>query len=137
MLKFEEYTINNEFSSLHRIDEMVTISRPTDNIPRKSKVIVYGENDEQGAKTPHFHIQIDNGDIELEIKFEHIKDMTIWRTKDNYPKSWNGITDVRDRVVVWLDEKSKKNYGLTNLQRMVMAWNDGNPTNEIDEEFTK
>ena len=137
MLKFEEYTINNEFSSLHRIDEMATISRPTDNIPRKSNVIVYGENDEQGTKTPHFHIQIDNGDIELEIKFEHIKDMTIWRTKGNYPKSWNGITDVRDRVVVWLDEKSKKNYGLTNLQRMVMAWNDGNPTNEIDEEFTK
>ena len=72
ILTFEEYTMNDDFSSKHRIDEMATISRPTDNIPRKSKVIVYGENDEQGTKTPHFHVQIDNGEIELEIKFEHI-----------------------------------------------------------------
>ena len=46
ILTFEEYTMNDDFSSKHRIDEMATISRPTDNIPRKSKVIVYGENDE-------------------------------------------------------------------------------------------
>ena len=78
ILTFEEYTMNDDFSSKHRIDEMATISRPTDNIPRKSKVIVYGENDEQGAKTPHFHVQIDNGEIELEIKFEHIKNMDIY-----------------------------------------------------------
>lgn len=137
ILTFEEYTMNDEFLSKHRIDEMATISRPTDNIPRKSNVIIYGEGDEQGTKTPHFHVQIDNGAIELEVKFEHIKNMDIWRTKKDYPKSWNGITDVRDRIIEWLDEKPKKNYGTTNLERMIMAWNDGNPTNEIDELFTE
>ena len=130
-------TMNDEFSSKHRIDEMATISRPTDNIPRKSKVIVYGEGDEQGTKTPHFHVQIDNGDIEFEIKFEHIKNMDIWRTKNNYPKSWNGITDVRDRIIEWFDEVSEKNFGVSNLKRMIMAWNDGNPRNEINEQFTE
>ena len=137
VLTFEEFTSDNDFFSKHRIDEMATISRPTDNIPRKSKVLVYGENDEQGIKVPHFHVQIDNGKIELEVKFEHIKDMTIWRTKRNYPKSWNGITDVRDRILEWLNEVSKKNFGLSNLERMIVAWNDGNPTNEIDKEYTE
>ena len=63
--------------------------------------------------------------------------MDIWRTKNNYPKSWNGITDVRDRIIEWLDEVSKKNFGISNLKRMIMAWNDGNPTNEINEQFTE
>lgn len=129
--------MTNNFLSMHRVDEMATISRPTDNIPRKSKVMVYGENDEQGTKIPHFHVQIDNGAIELEIKFEHIRNMVIWRTKNNYPKNWNGIIDVRNRIVEWFDEVSKKNFGISNLKRMIMAWNDGNPTNEIDEQFTK
>ena len=137
ILTFEEYNMNYEFSSKHRIDDMATISRQTDNIPRKSNVIVYGESDEQSKKTPHFHVQIDNGEIELEIKFEHIRTMEIWRTKNNYPKSWDGITNVRDRIIEWLDEKPIKNYGVTNLVRMIMAWNDGNPTNEIDEQFTE
>ena len=137
MKTFEEYTMTNDFSSKHRMDEIATISRPTDNIPRRSKVIVYGENDEQGIKTPHFHVQIDNGDIELEIKFEHIKSMDIWKTKNNYLKSWNGITDVRDRIIECFDEATKKNFGVSNLKRMIMAWNDGNPTNEINEQFTE
>ena len=135
ILKFEEYT--DAFLSLHRIDEMATISRPTDNIPKKSKVIVYGENDEQGTKIPHFHVQINNGEIEMEIEFKHVKEMVIWRTKGNYPKTWNGNMDVRHRIVEWMDETPKKNFGLTNLQRMIVAWNDGNPTNEIDEKYTK
>lgn len=61
----------------------------------------------------------------------------IWRTKNNYHKSWNGITDVKDRIIEWFDEVSKKNFGVSNLKRMIMAWNDGNPTNEIDEQFTE
>ena len=116
---------------------MATISRPADNIPRKSKVIVYGEEDEQGTKTPHFHVQIDNGAIELEIKFEHIRTMEIWRTKNNYPKSWDAITDVRDRIIEWFDEVSEKNFGVSNLKRMIMAWNDGNPKKEVDEHFSE
>lgn len=121
----------------HRLDEMATISRPSDNLPRKTKVCVYGEGDEQGTKTPHFHVIIGNGDIELEVVLRHVKNMDIWRTKQGYPKNWDGITDVRDRIVEWFDEKNPKKFGLTNLQAIVMAWNDGNPTNEIDEDFTK
>ena len=129
--------MEDKFLSRHRLNDVATISRPTDNIPRNARVIVYGENDEQGMETPHFHIQIVDDDIELEVKFEHIKDMVIWRTKCNYPKNWNGIADVRDRIKEWLDETTKKNFGVSNLNRMIMAWNDGNPTNEIDEHFTK
>ena len=60
--------INNaEFYEMHHLDEMSTISRPTDNIPNNTKIMVYAENDVQGTKTPHFHISIDNGNIELEL----------------------------------------------------------------------
>lgn len=123
------------FEDMHRLDEMVTISRPSDCIPKKTKVCVYGENDEQGTKTPHFHVVIDNGEIEMEVKFEHIRKMTIWRTKNNYPLSWNSHTNVRDRIVDWFDETNSKNFGLSNLRRMIIAWNDANPTNEINEVF--
>jgi hypothetical protein len=129
--------MEDKFLSRHRLNDVATISRPTDNIPRNARLIVYGENDEQGMETPHFHIQIVDGDIELEVKFEHIKDMDIWRTKNDYPKNWNGIADVRDRIKEWLDEAPKENFGVSNLKRMIMAWNDGNPTNEIDEHFTE
>ena len=37
--------MNEDFLSKHRIDEKATISRPTDNLPRKTKVLVYGEDD--------------------------------------------------------------------------------------------
>lgn len=129
--------MEDNFLSRHRLNDVATISRPTDNIPRNAKVIVYGENDKQGIETPHFHIQIVDDDIELEVKFEHIKDMVIWRTKNDYLKNWNGITDVKDRIKEWLDEVPKKNFGVSNLKRMIMAWNDANTTNEIDEHFTE
>ena len=132
MKTFEEYTMTDDFSSKHRMDEIATISRPTDNIPRRSKVIVYGENDEQGTKTPHFHVQIDNGDIELEIKFEHIKNMDIWRTKNNYPKSWNGITDVRDGIIEWLQRQNTDYPGFTNYIVLAKTWNQNNRDNQID-----
>ena len=132
ILTFEEYTMNEDFLSKHRIDEKATISRPTDNIPRRSKVLVYGEIDEQGIKTPHFHVQIDNGDIELEIKFEHIKNMDIWRTKNNYPKSWNGITDVRDGIIEWLQRQNTDYPGFTNYIVLAKTWNQNNRDNQID-----
>ena len=42
-----------------------------------------------------------------------------------------------EMIIEWFDEVSKKNFGVSNLKRMIMAWNDGNPTNEINEQFTK
>lgn len=138
-LTFEEYADNKKCSdsNLHRLDEMASISRPYDNIPKNSKIVVYGEYDDQGTKTPHFHVLINNGEIDLEIEFKHIRNMTIWRAKGKNQKNWDGITDVRDRIIEWFDEKPAKNYGITNLQRMIMSWNDANPTNEIDDKFVE
>lgn len=129
--------LNEEFNSLHNLNEMSTISCPDDNIPRNSKICVYSEKDEQGTKLPHFHVIIDNGKIELEIQFKHIKKMIIWRTKGNYPKSWNTLNNVRKRIIKWLDEKQKDSFGLTNLQQMILAWNHENTSNKITEDYCK
>lgn len=64
--KFEEFieNVNERYSvedNLHRLDEMAKISRDFDQLPKNAEVWVYGENDEQGTKTPHFHLKIDNG----------------------------------------------------------------------------
>lgn len=122
---------------MHRLDEMATISRPGDNLPKSAKVCIYGENDEQGTKIPHFHIIIDNGEIELEVKLEHAHELNIWRTKRNYPKSWNKITNVRDAIKLWLDAKNLVDTSKTNLELMVITWNLNNPNNEINFDFVK
>lgn len=119
----------------HRLDEMAKISRGYDQLPKNAEVWVYGENDIQGTKTPHFHLKIYNGDIELEIFIENITEMNIWRTKGNYPKSWNNITDVRDAVIKWLRQRNKKKKTLYNWEIVVMEWNNCNTTNEIEDEF--
>ena len=51
----------------HGIFEMTQISSQGE-LPKNSSVWVYGENDEQGTKPPHFHVKIDNGRFEFEIK---------------------------------------------------------------------
>lgn len=129
----ERYSVEND--NLHRLDEMAKISRDFDQLPKNAEVWVYGENDEQGTKTPHFHLKINNGKIELEIKLENIAEMTIWRTKHNFPKSWDGITDVRDKVKDWLMKPNKKRPSLYNWQRVVEAWNDANSSNEVEDDF--
>lgn len=124
------------FEELHSLNEMATLSRPSELI-RNTIIRVFGERDEQGTKLPHFHVVIGKGNdkIELEVKIQHIKQMEIWRTKRGYPKSWNGITDVRDSIVEWLDKKSTKRKELTNTQMIVLAWNIENPTNEIEDSY--
>lgn len=126
---------DNEFYDMHRIFEMATISRPNDNLPKSAKVCVYGENDGQGTKEPHFHIIIDNGEIELEISLKHALQLNIWRTKRNYPKSWEGITNVKKAIQEWLQKKHYKFTEVTNLQYIVQVWNDNNPSNEIDDDY--
>lgn len=37
ILTFEEYTMTNDFLSMHRVNEMATISRPTDKHTKKIK----------------------------------------------------------------------------------------------------
>ena len=63
--------------------------------------------------------------------------MSIWKTKHNTPLSWYGYTNVRDDIISWLNKIGPKNRGLTNLERMIMAWNDNNPDNEIDDDYVK
>lgn len=122
-----------KFSKNHRLDEILTLSRPTDNIPKSTKILVYGENDE--LTPPHFHVSIDNGKVELEILLEHVEELIIWRAKGNRPKTWDGYVNVKMRITEWLHETNKHAFNLTNLQRLVNAWNDANPTNEIEEDF--
>ena len=126
---------NSVEDNLHRLDEMAKISRDFDQLPKNAEVWVYGENDEQGTKTPHFHLKIDNGKIELEIKLENIVDMTIWRTKHNFPKSWDGITEVRDKVKDWLMKPNKKRPSLYNWQIVTDEWNNANSSNEVEDDF--
>ena len=138
--KFEEFieNVNERYSvedNLHRLDEMAKISRDFDQLPKNAEVWVYGENDEQGTKTPHFHLKIDNGKIELEIKLENIVDMTIWRTKHNFPKSWDGITEVREKVKDWLMKPNKKRPSLYNWQIVTDEWNNANSSNEVEDDF--
>lgn len=137
MKNITEVIQDNKFNSMHRIDEMATISRPGDNLPKSTKVCIYGENDEQGTKTPHFHVIIDNGDIELEVSLKHIKELNIWRTKRNYPKSWNEITNIKKSILEWLDKKNLVDPSKTNIELMVITWNLNNPTNEIDNDYVK
>lgn len=137
MKNITEVIQDNKFNSMHRIDEMATISRPGDNLPKSTKVCIYGENDEQGTKTPHFHVIIDNGDIELEVSLKHIKELNIWRTKRNYPKSWDEITNIKKSILEWLDKKNLVDPSKTNIELMVITWNLNNPTNEIDNDYVK
>ena len=137
MKQIKEVIQDNNFYSMHRINEMATISRPGDNLPKSAKVCIYGENDEQGTKEPHFHIIIDNGEIELEISLKHAHQLNIWRTKRNYPKSWDGITNVKKAINAWLDAKNLVDTSKTNLELMVITWNLNNPNNEIDNDYVK
>lgn len=59
------------------------------------------------------------------------------RTKRNYPKSWNEVLNVKKSVLEWLDKKNKVDPSKTNIELMVMTWKLNNPSNEIDNEFTK
>lgn len=137
MKNISEILQDKAFDDKHRLFEIATISRPNDNLPRSARICVCGENDEQGTKTPHFHVLIDNGDIELEVAFRHVKELNIWRTKRNYPKSWDGLSNVKKAIQDWLAKPHHKFNNFTNLQYMVQAWNDNNPSNEITDDYLK
>ena len=61
--------------------------------------------------------------------------MTIWRTKHNFPKSWDGITEVRDKVKDWLMKPNKKRLSLYNWQIVTDEWNNANSSNEVEDDF--
>ena len=132
--------LNEAFERVHKLNEMSTVSTPLDKLPKNTKICVYGENDEPGTKTPHFHVIIDNGKIELEVKIEHINKLEIWRTKGGYPKSWNGLSDIKKAIQEWLYKESsykKIMFKTTNWRLIGFLWNTNNPSQQIDEEFMK
>ena len=128
MKKITEILQDTMFYSLHRINEMSTLSRPADKLPKSAKVCVYGEN---------FHIIIDNGDIELEISLKHVDELNIWRTKRNYPKSWDGLSNVKKAIQTWLNSNNTVDKSKTNKELLVITWNLNNPTNEINLDYIK
>ena len=115
---------------MHRENELSLISRPSDGLPRDAEVWVCGEASPEGIGTPHFHIKINGGGIELMVKLENVGEMTIWRTKDGYPKSWAGLEDVRDAVLEWMMKEHRIRY-VRNWEYLMDSWNNNNPENEI------
>ena len=135
MKSLVEIVEDYQFKKRHRIDEMATISRPTDNLPRNTKICVFGENDIQGTKTPHFHVLIDNGSIVFEIYIKHGYDLNIWRYKNKKYPNWDNLNDVKNAVQAFLRAKHSTFPHLTNLEYIVQSWNDNNPTNEISFDY--
>ena len=127
------------FESFHPLNEMSNIASKLDQLPRNTKVYVYGENDEQGTKPPHFHVLIDNGALELEIYIRKIRDLIIWRTKGNRPLSWsdNNAVDVYKALKKWLSQKNRHLTDMTNIEAIVTIWNMNNENCQIDLEYTE
>lgn len=126
------------FEQYHPLNEMATISSPKDNLPRNTKVCVYGEGDEQGTKVPHYHVLIDHGKIELEVYIQRARGLVIWRTKNNRPLNLDcdGITDVRKKLQKWLDQPSANFREMTNLDVILSSWNANNPNSlQVDSKF--
>lgn len=127
----KNFLTESEFEKVHPLLEMAQISSPRDQLPRKTKVYVYGNEDVYSYKLPHFHVLIENGAIELEIRIQRSRDLTIWRTKGDRPLTWEGLTDVYKSLKRWLDQPSANFRGLTNLEVLVSTWNSNNKT-QID-----
>ena len=126
---------DKKFYSMHLLNEMSTISKQSDNLPKSSKVCVYGEKDEPGTKVPHFHVIIDNGKIEFEIYIKNARELNIWRVKNKKQKTWEGYTNVKKAIVKWLDKENPNFRGMTNLEVILQVWNLNNPSNEIDNNY--
>lgn len=119
----------------HRLNEMALVSSPIDNLPKNTKICVYGENDEQGTKESHMHILIDNGAIELEVKLKNVDNLEIWRTKRNYPKTWDGLSNIKKSIIEWLDKLYSRNKKLSNKEALAFFWNGENPNHIIPDSY--
>lgn len=121
----------------HRLNEMASISSPSDKLPNGVTVWIYGENDEQATKTPHFHIV--GEDFEFEVYIRHIHQLDIWRTKRIDKKSnsgtWNERANIKKSILEWLDKTNEDFAPLTNAHTIVAMWNANNPTHKIPQSW--
>ena len=127
--------LEESFDLENKLNEMALVSDSSDKLPKKTKIYIYGEGDEQGTKTPHFHVIINNGEYEFEVKIENAHDLEIWRTKKCKNKSlentWVENSDVKKAIQEWLDKPNNEFAPLTNYQTIIKLWNVSNPTNKI------
>lgn len=127
--------LEESFDLENKLNEMALVSDSSDKLPKKTKIYIYGEGDEQGTKTPHFHVIINNGEYEFEVKIENAHDLEIWRTKKCKKKSlantWVENSDVKKAIQEWLDKPNNEFAPLTNYQTIIKLWNVSNPTNKI------
>lgn len=121
----------------HRLNEMSLLSDYSDKLPGGVKIYVYGENDEQGTKVPHFHVEAE--DFIFEVHIKHIHNLDIWRTKKIDKKSnsntWNGRANIRKSIAKWLDAKSHLIPNFTNAEAIITFWNGNNPNTRITNSY--
>ena len=118
LFTFESEHIKNP----HGIFEMAQISDKVDQLPENTSVWVYGENDEQGTKPPHFHVMLDNKRFEFEIKFDDVNTLDIWRSK-SVKHDWQGYKNVKKALKEWLLKPNSENPKLTNWEMILTVWN--------------
>lgn len=129
---------SNDYDDEHRLFEMARIDDPHfDKLPKNIKIYVYGENDNQGTKTPHFHVIGEN--FEFEVHIQHIHNLDIWRTKridkqDN-AGTWKERADIRKAILKWLDKPNTELTPLTNAASIVAQWNMNNTENRIPQTY--
>lgn len=130
-----QHMLEKSFDLENKLNEMALVSDSSDKLPKKTKIYIYGEGDEQGTKIPHFHVIINNGEYEFEVKIENAHDLEIWRTKKCKKKSlentWVENSDVKKALQEWLDKPNNEFTPLTNYQTIIKLWNVSNPTNKI------
>ena len=131
MKKINEFIFEEEhIKGPHGIYEMSQIS-DIGELPRNSSVLVYKENEEQVTKPPHFHIKIDNGKFEFEIKFDNFHDLNIWRSK-TIKHNWNQLKIIKRALKEWLIKKNSEEENRLNIEVILIEWNRQNPNHKID-----
>ena len=99
-------------------------------------VWIYGENDEQCTKVPHFHVIGKN--FEFEVRIQHIYELNIWRTKFidkiRNKNTWNERAKIKKSIQAWLNAQNK-DLPVTNAEMIVSTWNQNNPSNRITQSY--
>ena len=134
MNSITEFIFENEHTKgVHGIFEMSQISDKKDNLPLNSSIWVYGENDINGTKPPHFHIKIDNR-FEFEIKFENFHNLDIWRSK-TVKYDWKELKQIKKSVKEWLLKSNTEEPDRLNIEVILTEWNRQNPNHKINKQY--
>lgn len=135
--KHKDY-INESLNYHETLNEMARVDSPKhDQLPNNIKIYIYGENDEPGVKTPHFHVIGEN--FEFEVAIQHINNLDIWRTKRIDKKTnantWEGRANIRDAIKEWLNKPHSRFTEKSNADVIVDLWCMSNPSHEITNDY--